>query len=687
MGNWIAAVPRDDARMSGTMLSAYIESLPFKDTTKFAGELSHLLKREAPWLLGDNLPCMRLLPIISPNPLHLRFHVERITNADVSYSGVHLIVRKAYAKLKQVVLKREERKGIYLHGASGIGKSSLLYTLVTDLRIQRVSEAGSRIRVTYINDCGAWVHTPYTYLLNELVITFANDSLDIDKWAENIVVERRQYDCEKNLRMLIEMLIAYVRRQKIEWFVIIDQLNSLFKTPNPLYDEFPFSIIDMLATSNVPNILVSASANNSAFPAEFQNWEKHDLDVLPVRYDEKEFDLWTQRLDHRPSSDMIRQIMYWTGAIPLELDIFQREGGSSHEEKLSSYKKSRLQALIASHRKFFCGLSNEADKASLRECVGRLALNLPPPDNLAGMDRQLLFIVSEGKKRIRARISALNPICRDALLAYHSDTLESTLHMVAEAVFADTVNYTNDVKGRAVKRYIISMLSKRRFYSFDSTDSAGSAAKFEGSIEDVVHFDGDGLPIKSTIRSEKTTLIVPTSAQFPGIDFVIWDPTGKLIAVQVTIRKSLKGHMTGCRFRQELWARFMRITTKQIVTLWMAPEGCIDVKDRVQNTLNNYIARLESLEELCPMIRKLRRCGESEEDTSTSDDEGQEAGDTDDGPDDPDSHGSGTSAPGVQSRAGKRSQRDRRNLPKRAKARTESTSHAPSAGSSARQPT
>ena len=318
MGGWIGKFESASERED---LSAYIASLPFKDTIKFAGELSCLLKRESPWLQGVSLPCKKFMPIISPNPLHARFKVETVMIGDDCTSGVHLIVREAYTRLKEAVLKRDDRKGIYLHGAVGIGKSSLLYTLVTYLRIEQSSGVESRIRVTYVNDCAAWANSPYDYLLNELVATFANDSLRIEKLAENVLIESQQYARETKLRRIINIVFAYVRTKNIKWFVIIDQLNALFKTSNPLYGVFPFSLIELLATSKLANILVSASANNAAFPAEFQNWEKHDLDVLPVKYDEKEFELWSERIVPPPSEDETRQIKYWTGAIPLELDI------------------------------------------------------------------------------------------------------------------------------------------------------------------------------------------------------------------------------------------------------------------------------------------------------------------------------------------------------------------------------
>ena len=71
---------------------------------------------------------------------------------------------------------------------------------------------------------------------------------------------------------------------------------------------------------------------------------------------------------------------------------------------------------MQSHSKFYKTLADK-ERGNLAQCVSRMALELSPPEGLVGMDRQLFDIVlNDENERV---ISALNPIARRAILAYH----------------------------------------------------------------------------------------------------------------------------------------------------------------------------------------------------------------------------------------------------------------------------
>ena len=76
---------------------------------------------------------------------------------------------------------------------------------------------------------------------------------------------------------------------------------------------------------------------------------------------------------------------------------------------------------MQSHSKFYKTLADK-ERGNLAQCVSRMALELSPPEGLVGMDRQLFDIVlNDENERV---ISALNPIARRAILAYHGVGLD-----------------------------------------------------------------------------------------------------------------------------------------------------------------------------------------------------------------------------------------------------------------------
>ncbi len=543
------------------------------------------------------------LPLISPNPLSYRIRIEN----DV----VPAIVRRAYFLLKDAVLGDRDTP-LYVHGPRGVGKSYILYMLATNLVI-RQRTAPFQTRVTYINDCEAWILGDHEYFLTELVATFFHDDVELNILSKVKAIQETFDQPTRNNQILklLSELKAFVFRKNLRWFVIFDQLNA-FQDGKSLSStaELALRIVRLFekTRSRQVTVLGSASANNERYSLDFEDWATFSIGVIPNRYNERECQLWCDHHQLVQTADSTREILYYTGGIPLELEVYNAIESESFCEKLEEYKSSRLEALIVSHRKFCESLTSPNDKMNLRECLGRMALYLSPPKYLTGMDRQL-FVV-EDKEGHGKRIVELFPLAREAVMSLHSDIIEDSLRMVAEVVFKDQSNYTNDVKGHVVKRYIIASLEEKMSYNFTCRKlGKRSDICFQGEIQSVVYFDGKCCPIRSTISDSVCTLIVPTSSECPGMDFFIWDPTDpQLLAVQVTTQQSLKGHIVKCNFMHSEWCRFLGIQEADISALWMAPKECIDVKDAVDNGLNNYVMAFDALVDLCPAIVHFQRC-------------------------------------------------------------------------------
>ena len=562
---------------------------------RLKGDISRLGREGEPFIIE--------LPLISPNALNRRIRIEN--------NIVSAIVRRTYFQLREDVMKEGRDAPLYLYGPRGVGKSYLLYILATDLAIGQRSFRPDT-RVTYINDCQTWILGNHNFFLTELIVTFASDD-GILNVLPRILAIRETFDELSRQNQILELLSElenFVIENNFRWFIIFDQLNAFHDGLSlSATAALALRIVMMLAKCRSRNVIVlgSASANNETYPVEFLDWDTFPIELVPNRYDEREFELWCKRNDFKQTddSDSTRELLYYTGGIPLELDVCNGIKADSFRMKLKEYKSNRLESLILSHRKFCQSLTSHNDQRNLKECIGRMALCLSPPNHLVGMDQHLLFV--EGNQVHEKRIVALFPLARTAVTSHNSEIIQDSLKLVAEIVFKDQRDYPNDVKGRVVERYIITSLEQNRHFNFICRKAAarlgGVGASFRGEIHNVIYFDGILLPIRSTIPNSSCSLIVPTSTEYPGIDFFIWDPTVPqqvLLAVQVTAQKSLKEHMQNCKFKRKEWCRFLGIQEASIRALWMAPKECIDVREGVNNGLDNYILDFDTLVDLCP---------------------------------------------------------------------------------------
>ncbi|KAJ3319347.1 hypothetical protein HDV06_006374 [Boothiomyces sp. JEL0866] len=540
------------------------------------------------------------LPLLSPHQLQQRFNV-------MEDDSVLVVVRKPYTHLKNDVDSLNLRKycGIYVRGPVGVGKSYLLYLLAAEYRLNRQS-----YRVTYINDCSMWRRRAYKYLLEELVTTFYEDTIEeksVVEWCHAVIGSDKE-----DMMMMVEALINYTKQNDIQWIVICDQHNA-FYARSVVAEQFPFNLIDTLADNRGTNIkiVISASANNEGYPTEMKGWNTHD--ISSHRFDNDEFKVWCNHYQLQnigkvdSESEEAMDALFWTGGVPYELDLLWKQPKVTLIEKTVFYRQNRVNEMAESHSKFCRKLLDE-EKLNLKECISRMALGLSPPEILIGMDRQLFNIVpSQNGNEI---ITALNPVARRSLLAYHGQGLMTSLGLVAELVF-DGYTYTNDTKGRIIEKYITTTLELSQRFSFKSrkTTNAGLSAvnpvlRMVG-IKDVIHFSGNKLPLQKAFNQRMVTLFVPKSPNYPGLDFFIWNPQEELMAFQITVKQPFSSHpkIDGANDNCKSWLDFCfdGLVQKPIKVYWIIPKSCVGQP----KGFKGRVILLEELHDDFPALKKL----------------------------------------------------------------------------------
>ncbi|KAJ3322127.1 hypothetical protein HDV06_003578 [Boothiomyces sp. JEL0866] len=570
--------------------SHYTQSL--EETKEFAKKSQNALDSLGNFTTAN---CV-FLPFISPNGLQYRFDFD-------GENSIFAIIRQSYNLLKEEVQQTNSGKslGIYLRGPVGVGKSYLLYILAAEHRLYRKT-----CRVTYVNDCASWRDNKYGYILNELVTTFYDDTIDnksIVEWCEAVIGKDTEAERKIKMEKLIKELFSHVVAKDLTWIVIFDQHNAFYV--NTRVDKvFPFSLVNSLAKNRSRNIkvIVSASANNEGYPTEMKGWKTHD--ISSHRFDDNEFSLWCDQyllkddVKVDPKSEDAVDALFWSGGIPHELDLLWKQPKKSLIEKTMLYRQERVKEFAESHGKFYKRFVIK-EVENLGECISRMALCMSPPEIDVGMDHQLFDIVQneDGSKVI----TALNPIARRALLAYHGKGLITSLGMVAEIVLQED-DYTNDTKGRIIEKYITTVLELSQRLSFqyrEITCSGLSVAlpKRHVKIKSIVHFAKNGMPPQSSFNRNVNTLYVPESPNYPGFDFFIWDSARqRLMGFQVTVLNPFTNHSKmnskGQSNNYNRWQNFCYGNLTSIELYWIVPQSCVGEKPQ---SVDDYVIFLEDL--------------------------------------------------------------------------------------------
>ena len=311
------------------------------------------------------------------------------------------------------------------------------------------------------------------------------------------------------------------------------------------------------------------------------------------------------------------------GGVPVELSCLLGQPCIDFKEKIRLYRENRVDELASGHAKFCDKLSDEKKK-NLKDCISRMALGMSPPEIDTGMDRQLFDIIphEDGQKII----TALNPVARRAMLAHHGEGLLTSLSLVAEIVLsAPGSDYSNDVKGRIVEKYIITTMEINKLFSFESMKllengglseksnryftSCGEfyyfAHRISYKITDIVHFSGMSTP-PSDFNKDHGTLFIPSRANYPGFDLFYWDADQKrILGFQVTLMlpftKHTKLDKDSVKENCARWNKYCGSTSEMSV-YWVIPEKCVGNPKFVEDT---YVVLLECLHDSFPALRNL----------------------------------------------------------------------------------
>ena len=80
------------------------------------------------------------------------------------------------------------------------------------------------------------------------------------------------------------------------------------------------------------------------------------------------------------------------------------------------------------------------------------------------MDRQIFDIILDNTGN--EIMTALTPLARIAMLSHHGDKLLTKLSMVAEIILSNS-DYTNDVKGSVLEKYLLATMEIIKSFSFE----------------------------------------------------------------------------------------------------------------------------------------------------------------------------------------------------------------------------
>lgn len=357
--------------------------------------------------------------------------------------------------------------------------------------------------------------------------------------------------------------------------------------PPSVAKQYPFTIVEHLARSLNPNIkvIISASANNEGYPTEMLGWDTHDLPRS--NFDFGEFGTWCsmhhlQSGEVKPVSDEAIETYEWCCGIPFELRMLWKQPGQLLAEKISLYRRNRLQEMADTHEKFTDSLIGD-ELAGLKECVARMTLGLTAPDIVIGMDRQVLQLVKTHRGKM---IEALTPVSRMALIGSHKNSgISSSVLLVAETALRDP-SYTNSLKGQVVESYIRTMLQTSKMFSFtfrkakNLGSNTGNGTKLHYTFFDVVNFTGTGIPPPATFKRAATTIFLPLSSTYPQYDLLLWDAKGsKLLGFQVAVKRPFLNHvpMNPESALSKKWRSFCSANADPVdmECYWVIPEKCV----------------------------------------------------------------------------------------------------------------
>jgi hypothetical protein len=461
------------------------------------------------------------LPFPPAGGLTSRFSTNKKMN-----NAIPVIQRNSFALLQ----KRVQEKGglVHVSGPHGVGKSFALYHLYCALSIVATN------RVMYIPNCAQLNQDPFSELTPALVAAFAQDEHFLHSQILPLIdifgepLQPRSY---------FKYFASHCADNGLTFYAIFDQHNSLkakqrTKIPTDLFtwpEYFPNSKIIVSASNDNEDIVLPKMVVDDLASYWFAGGYSNQPDI-------PEFAAWQSENNFFLGED-VSIVSDITSNIPCELDallnIRAKMSGifSTPKEQLRmvvlEYRNSRSKYFHSSHQKYLDNtnlLRTDDDHMRYRTCLFRAAYHIPlgSCDQLV-YDRQL-FYDQDNSKDAQIFVEPCTPIAGEVairILQSHDLRLD-ILSVVSSSAF------TNDAKSRAIKAYVIHQIAHEKCWKmqFHRVGSALGIEKYELDSLDIIYFYGNKAPHQAPSQN---TLFVPLLADYPEIDFFIWNHAERIL--------------------------------------------------------------------------------------------------------------------------------------------------------------
>ncbi|CAG8567144.1 18108_t:CDS:2 [Racocetra fulgida] len=282
---------------------------------------------------------------------------------------------------------------------------------------------------------------------DEIVVNFEESKIiNLPKLSENQFQNRfhiregkLSFICRRNCVELFEKVIESIDENNESR----DNLDEKLKLIETDHSAWVNNIPTLLKTFGL--VIVSASANNEAYPNEFKSWEDYSI---CGGYNYEEFEEWCKMRNYKVNENpkiksQLDFIRFWTNSYPLELDLWHKTDGYDLEEKTSNYLKKRGHEIKLSHQIFQKSLSPR-ELESLNECVISMIFKSTKPSMIFGMNRQFMyetcvFDKEEDENTKRDIITAIHPLAQQAIIDAHSNHPLNELRDFVSTVFNNRV--------------------------------------------------------------------------------------------------------------------------------------------------------------------------------------------------------------------------------------------------------
>jgi hypothetical protein len=243
----------------------------------------------------------------------------------------------------------------------------------------------------------------------------------------------------------------------------------------------------------------------------------------------------------------------------------------------------------------------------------QLGLDTSTLGHAVKLNRQLMY----EKDNIIYPITPMVP--RVLLNHWGLDIVQTSFEASIQTIFSAPISqFSNDVKGRALEKYILAQIEKNKFFSCtiakidlknDEKDKWKTIDLVFKNLA-IVPYYGNGLPGK--VDWTTATVFIPQSTNYPNIDMMLWDPAkALLVAVQITNVDPISKHKN----------KFYKINDKgKPADMWQ--NKCKDCKEmwflwigtnlNVSNAMkNDYITTIDSLDKSQFPLLQYLKCAEN----------------------------------------------------------------------------